>query len=150
MEEYSAMADKRSCVHRYMMSSIRYRSCMNKYNRSYQKYIQLKKYSFYYLPWNVFKHTLLKRTLIIFISMCTCISAFFPNDKHIVQSHWNKVNLRAIPYKGFSSLNECHIYVYLPGQKIQSPSLLQFYLLPTCRPRTVQSVRASFPVVKRK
>lgn len=40
-------------------------------------------------------------------------------------------------------------YMYLPAQKIQSPSLLQFYLLPTCRPRTVQSVRASFPVVKR-
>lgn len=39
--------------------------------------------------------------------------------------------------------------MYLPAQKIQSPSLLQFYLLPTCRPRTVQSVRASFPVVKR-
>lgn len=47
-------------------------------------------------------------------------------------------------------LNKCMSYIYLPAQKIQSPSLLQFYLLPTCRPRTVQSVIASFPVVKRK
>ena len=36
IEEYSAMADRRSWVHKYMMSSIMYLSCINKYRRSYR------------------------------------------------------------------------------------------------------------------